>query len=81
MGAVNSNQFLPQAQAFYAYYHRLALGRAAACKTMNDRIAARGGQASTFASFLDACRQIWARHGAFRVQREFSKVERTGGAW
>src|SRR5262249_11813355 len=57
MGAVNSNHFLPQAQAFYAYYHQLALGRAAACKTMKDRIVARGGQVDTFSSFLDACGQ------------------------
>ncbi len=57
MGAVNSNHFLPQAQAFYAYYHRLALGRAAACKTMKDRIVARGGQVSAFQSFVDACGQ------------------------
>jgi hypothetical protein len=57
MGAVNSNHFLPQAQAFYAYYHQLALARAAACKTMKDRIVARGGELGTFQSFLDACGQ------------------------
>jgi WD40 repeat protein len=57
MGTVNSNHFLPQAQAFYAYYHQLALGRAAACKTMKDRIVARGGQPATFQAFLDACAQ------------------------
>src|SRR5262249_28988482 len=55
MGAVNSNHFLPQAQAFYAYYHQLALGRAATCKAMKDRIVARGGRVDTFGSFLDAC--------------------------
>jgi hypothetical protein len=57
MGAVNSNHFLPQAQAFYAYYHQLALGRAAACKTMKDRILARGSQPGMFQPFLDACAQ------------------------
>src|SRR5262245_19130735 len=55
MGAVNSKHFLPQAQAFYAYYHQLALGRAAACTAMKDRIVARGGRVDTFGSFLDAC--------------------------
>jgi hypothetical protein len=57
MGAVNSNHFLPQAQAFYILYHRLALDRAAACKKMKDLIVARGGQVATFDDFVRACEQ------------------------
>lgn len=59
MGAVNSNHFLPQAQAFFAYYHQLALGRAAACKTLKDRLVAGGGNAnlSRFSLFVIACEQ------------------------
>ena len=52
MGAVNSNHFLPQAQAFFTYYHGLALARAAACRTMRDKL---GAEASRFGEFLDAC--------------------------
>ena len=52
MGAANSNHFLPQAQAFFAYYHQLALGRAAVCKTMKGKL---GSDASRFGDFLDAC--------------------------
>jgi len=59
MGAVNSNHFLPQARAFFAYYHQLALGRAAACKTLKDRLIAGGGNAnlSRFSLFVIACEQ------------------------
>jgi hypothetical protein len=59
MGAVNSNHFLPQARAFFAYYHQLALDRAAACKAMKDRIVARGAQRNLtrFSQFVVACDQ------------------------
>ena len=54
MGAVNSNHFLPQAQAFFAYYHALAVGRAGACRTMNEKL---GAESNRFGPFLDACAQ------------------------
>jgi len=38
MGPVNSNHFPPQAQAFYAHYHALALDRARKCKAMQPRL-------------------------------------------
>lgn len=40
MGPVNSNHFLPQAQAFYRYYHRLALARAHTCRDLRDALRA-----------------------------------------
>lgn len=40
MGPVNSNHFVPQAQAFYARYHQLALARAGECKSMRDGLGA-----------------------------------------
>src|SRR5262249_33723460 len=54
MGAVNSNHFLPQAQAFFAYYHALAIGRAGACRTMKEKL---GAESNRFGPFLDACAQ------------------------
>jgi hypothetical protein len=52
MGPVNSNHFLPQAQAFYEHYHSLALGRAEACRELATRI---GGQRARFQPMLEAC--------------------------
>jgi hypothetical protein len=54
MGTVNSNHFLPQAQVFFAYYHQLALGRAAVCRTMKERLDQQGPD---FQPFVEACRQ------------------------
>lgn len=53
MGPVNSNHFLPQASAFYARYHALALQRAAACKQMTDAVGA--ANVARFADYLRAC--------------------------
>lgn len=52
MGPVNSNHFLPQAGTYYAHYHALALGRAAACADMKAKVAGTGGR---FDAFLRAC--------------------------
>ena len=52
MGPVNANHFLPQAQGFYARYHALALGRAAACKAMGEKL---GVARTRFAPFLKDC--------------------------
>jgi hypothetical protein len=52
MGPVNSNHFLPQAGAFYAHYHALALGRAAACRRLGDAL---GAHAARFSAYVRAC--------------------------
>lgn len=52
MGPVNSNHFLPQAGSYWAHYHALALGRAAACADMKTKLAGTGGR---FDAFLQAC--------------------------
>ena len=52
MGPVNSNHFPPQSAFFYEYYHRLALDRAADCKTMTTRL---GDARARFAEFPVAC--------------------------
>ena len=36
MGAYNSNHFVPQSRYFYAWYHQLALDRAAECKALHQ---------------------------------------------
>jgi hypothetical protein len=54
MGPVNSNHFLPQAQAFFARYHQLALSRAAECKAMKVALEPAAGR---FDLFPKACEQ------------------------
>ncbi len=54
MGPLNSNHFLPQAQDYWAYYHRLAMDRAAACDAIEQRM---GGERSRFHDYLVACEQ------------------------
>ncbi len=52
MGALNSNHFLPQSQAFYGHYHALALARAGECKDTSTRL---GVQAARFAEVVRDC--------------------------
>lgn len=52
MGPVNSSHFLPQAGAFYARYHALALQRAGACRQMKEAL---GTETARFEDFLQAC--------------------------
>jgi hypothetical protein len=54
MGSVNSNHFVPQSAFFYAYYHQLALDRAADCKKMIDKL---DDARARFAEFPIACEQ------------------------
>ena len=51
MGSVNSNHFPPQTQTHYAWYHQLALSRAAACKTLRDQVRGR----SDLQAFVTDC--------------------------
>ena len=52
MGPVNSNHFVPQSGAFYAYYHSMALQRAADCARLTTRL---GSETARFADFQVAC--------------------------
>lgn len=52
LGFLNSSHFLPQAQYFYAWYHRLAVERAAACDDLRQRL---GSQAERLSHFVDSC--------------------------
>lgn len=52
MGAVNSNHFVPQAGAFYARTHGLAVAHAQACARMETAL---GADASRFELYLKAC--------------------------
>lgn len=38
MGAYNSSHFVPQSQTFYRHYHRLALARAAECRSQREQL-------------------------------------------
>jgi len=51
MGPVNSNHFVPQSRTSYAHYHRLALDRAAACRTMAMQVATQ----PRFGPYVRAC--------------------------
>jgi hypothetical protein len=54
MGPVNSNHFVPQSGAFYAYYHGLALDRARDCARMSMKFGI-GTDAARFTDFVVAC--------------------------
>ena len=53
MGPVNSNHFVPQASAFYAHYHALAIARAQECRRMKDAVGA--ANEARFGEYLREC--------------------------
>lgn len=53
MGPVNSNHFLPQAGAFYARYHALAMAKAKECRALKDTLSP--GDQARFGEYLRAC--------------------------
>jgi hypothetical protein len=55
IGMLNSNHMVPQAERFYAHYHRLALQRAGQCATVFDDLPAEHRE--RFRPFVLACEQ------------------------
>jgi hypothetical protein len=53
IGMLNSNHMVPQAERFYRHYHRLALQRAADCRTLFDDLPGEHGE--RFRPFVLAC--------------------------